>query len=123
MKPRNDNRSKRYASISTMEALRLERERLRWQVEASEEQLAGRYREVCGYFTWSHFTGSVMEYVDRIETFVASVRASTQWVSSLFKRTHGQEHHGEAQSRQRYSCGCEVREDENAERPGEQPGV
>ncbi len=72
-------------TLQSMAELRLEREKLRWRIQASEERLGGHYRRVAAMFTFANVVRMAFSRIENIQALIAGVRNGYDSISALFR--------------------------------------
>lgn len=78
--------NRQYAKIRTMSELRMARERLNWQIKASEQTIADRYDNLVSVFSISHLSAIVVSKLENIRAWVSTIYDGYQLAMSIFRR-------------------------------------
>ncbi len=75
-----------YRNIRSLAELRMEREKIRWQLRSSEDVLQREYRYVCSLFTFANITRTIFSKIENIQALITGVREGYSSIAGLFQR-------------------------------------
>jgi hypothetical protein len=74
-----------YSRLSSLKALRAEKEKLRWQIASQEEMLMRDWRGVREAFSVANAIRTIFSKIENIQALVTGVRDSYRSISAMFK--------------------------------------
>ena len=79
------NRRKRYASLTSLEQVRMEREKLGWYIDRTEEVLYEEYSEIKDMFSLDNLIGAISDKIDMVQGVFHNVINGFEYAVSLFR--------------------------------------